>query len=113
MGKSRREKLEEFLAKNPADAFGRYGMAVECARLGDHAAAEEHFKRLLGEHPEYVAGYFQFGQMLAKLGRTEEARKALASGVAMAAKAGDEHARSEIEAALEDLGGAQESSPSA
>lgn len=96
--------LEEFLAKNPGDAFGRYGLAMECLKTGDTPAAEDNFKQLLGAHADYVAGYFQYGQMLAKLGRTDDARKTLTEGVARAAKTGEEHARSELQGALEELG---------
>ena len=96
--------LEDFVAKNPGDAFGRYGLAMECLKTGDSVAAEEHFKQLLGVHPEYVAGYFQYGQMLAKLGRVDDARKTLTEGVSQATRAGEEHARQELQAALDELG---------
>ena len=102
--KTRRQILEDFVAAKPNDAFARYGLAMECANSGDAAAADEHFKALLAAHPEYVAGYFQFGQFLAKAGRTEEARSALNAGIAAARRTGDEHARSEMEAALAELG---------
>jgi thioredoxin-like negative regulator of GroEL len=102
--KSRRQILEDFVAAKPADAFARYGLAMECANSGDAAAADEHFKALLASHPEYVAGYFQFGQYLAKSGRTEEARSTLSAGIATAQRTGDEHAKSEMEAALAELG---------
>ena len=96
--------LKEILATNPTDSFARYGLAMECANSGDAAAADEHFKVLLGSHSEYVAGYFQYGQFLAKSGRTEEARSTLSAGIATARRTGDEHARSEMEAALAELG---------
>jgi Tfp pilus assembly protein PilF len=102
--KTRRQILEDFVAAKPTDAFARYGLAMECANSGDTAAADEHFKSLLASHPEYVAGYFQYGQFLAKSGRIQEARSALEAGIATARRAGDEHARSEMEAALSDLG---------
>jgi len=102
--KTRRQMLEEFVAAKPSDAFARYGLAMECANAGDVSAADEHFKALLSSHPEYVAGYFQYGQFLAKAGRTDEARSALNAGIATAQRSGDEHARSEMEAALADLG---------
>jgi thioredoxin-like negative regulator of GroEL len=101
--KTRRQLLEEFVAAKPADAFARYGLAMECANSGDAGAADEHFKALLGSHPEYVAGYFHYGQFLAKAGRTEEARSTLNAGIATARRAGDEHARSEMETALAEL----------
>jgi predicted Zn-dependent protease len=102
--KSRRQMLEEFIAQKPNDAFVRYGLAMECANTGDAAAAGEHFQALLAAHPEYVAGYFQYGQLLAKTGRAEEARSLLSAGIDAARRTGDDHARSEMEAALADLG---------
>ena len=101
---SRREMLEQFVAGHPDDAFGRYGLAMECAQAGDNSAAEANFKKLMSSHPEYVAAYFQFGQFLAKLGRAEEARAILSAGIERAAAAGDGHARSEMQAALDELG---------
>jgi tetratricopeptide (TPR) repeat protein len=102
--KSRREILEGFVQSNPTDAFARYGLALECAKLGDDSAASEHFRQLLAAHPEYVAGYFQFGQLLAQLGQIPDAKQILAAGIATAAKTGDTHARDEMQAALSALG---------
>lgn len=96
--------LEEFVARNPADAFGRYGLAMECMKTGDNSAAEENFKKLIAGHSDYVAAYFQYGQMLAKMGRIDDARKTLTQGVSQATETGEEHARSELQAALDELG---------
>ena len=96
--------LEEFVAANPNDAFGRYGLALECANAGDSAGALEHFRLLLAAHPEYVPGYFHFGQLLSKSNEHDAAKKTFAEGVAVARKAGDTHALSELQAALDELG---------
>ena len=77
---------------------------MECANSGDTTAADQQFKTLLGAHPDYVAAYFQYGQFLVKTGRAEEARSTLTSGIATARRTGDDHARSEMEAALAELG---------
>jgi tetratricopeptide (TPR) repeat protein len=98
--KSRREMLERFVAQNPTDAFARYGLALECVKLGDDAAASGHFHKLLETNPDYSAGYFQFGQLLSRLGRLDEARKLLSDGIVVAQRAGDMHARDEMQAAL-------------
>jgi predicted Zn-dependent protease len=102
--KTRRQMLEEFVAAKPQDAFARYGLAMECANSGDAAAADEQFKALLGAHPDYVAAYFQYGQFLARVGRSADARATLTSGIATARRTGDDHARSEMEVALAELG---------
>jgi tetratricopeptide (TPR) repeat protein len=98
--KSRREMLEQFVAQKPADAFARYGLALECVKLGDDHTALAHFQRLLETSPEYVAGYFQYGQVLSRLGRLDEARRILSDGIVVAQKTGDLHARDEMQAAL-------------
>jgi len=98
--KSRRQILEEFAAQNSDDAFARYGLALECVKLGDDQAAMDHFRKLLETHPDYVAGYQQFGPFLARLGKLEEARRTLSDGILVAQKAGDTHARDEMQAAL-------------
>lgn len=102
--KTRRQTLEEFLAAKPNDAFARYGLALECANNGDTGAAIEHFRQLLVVHPDYVAGYFHYGQLLARLQRPEEARQILSTGISVARRVGDQHAGSEMEAALDALG---------
>jgi tetratricopeptide (TPR) repeat protein len=101
--KSRREMLEQFVATRPEDAFARYGLALECAKLGDDDAAAKHFQHLIDNHPGYVAAYFQYGQFLGRLGRDAEARKMLSDGIVVAQRAGDIHARDEMQAALNSL----------
>jgi Tfp pilus assembly protein PilF len=101
--KSRREILEQFVLQKPADSFARYGLAMECANEGDSQAATAHFEKLLASDPNYVAGYFQFAQLLVRLGRADEARKLLSDGIVVAQKAGDMHARDEMQSALNSL----------
>jgi len=101
--KTRRQMLEEFAAAHPDDAFARYGLALECSRTGDHDAAIEHFRKLIADHPDYVAGYQQLGQLLARLARNEEAKQILTAGMTAAGRAGNQHARSEMETLLGEL----------
>jgi predicted Zn-dependent protease len=102
--KTRRQKLEEFLAQNPADAFSRYGIALECLRENDLVAAEDHFKALLRANPDYVPAYQMYAQSLAQQNRTEEAKVLLNAGIAAATRQGNQHARSEMEGLLTQLG---------
>jgi tetratricopeptide (TPR) repeat protein len=101
--KTRRQKLEAFVQANPGDAFGRYGLAVECGNEGDNDAAISHFEKLLADHPTYVTGYFQFGQFLARISQIDRARATLAAGIAAASRTGDSHAAEEMQAALAQL----------
>ncbi len=102
--KTRRQMLEEFVARKPDDAFSRYGLAMECVNGGDSAAANEHFRALLERNADYVPAYLMYAQMLARESRTEEARQVLSNGIAAAGKKGDQHARSEMETLLAEIG---------
>jgi len=95
--------LTEILEQNPADAFARYGLAMEHASLGHTDIALNEFDRLLHQHPEYTAGYFMCAQTLLKANRIGEAKKRLQEGIDSAQKTGNDHARGEMQAVLDDL----------
>jgi Tfp pilus assembly protein PilF len=102
--KTRRQMLEEFVAKKPDDAFSRYGLAMECINSGDIAAAKEHFRDLLARNADYVPAYLMYAQMLTRESRNDEAREVLSTGISAAARKGDQHARSEMENLLAEIG---------
>ncbi len=101
--KTRRQRLEEFLAENPNDAFTRYGIALDCFRQGDLTAADSHFKTLLQNNPDYVPAYQMYAQLLTQDERKAEAKSVLVTGIEAAIRAGNQHARSEMESHLSEL----------
>jgi predicted Zn-dependent protease len=96
--------LNEILTQNPADAFARYGLAMEYSKGGETDRALSEFGKLLAANPDYTAGYFMAAQTLARAARIDEAKKMLQDGIASAMKTGNTHAQSEMEAMLADLG---------
>jgi cytochrome c-type biogenesis protein CcmH/NrfG len=101
--KTRRQMLEEFVAREPDDAFSRYGLAMECMNTGDAAAADAHFRELIERNASYVPAYLMYGQFLARESRKDDAKRILASGIATATQSGNEHARSEMQSLLNEL----------
>jgi thioredoxin-like negative regulator of GroEL len=101
--RTRRQTLEEFVAKKPDDAFSRYGLAMECMNGGDTGAADGHFRELLQRNADYVPAYLMYAQMLAREARGEEARRVLSAGIVAADRKGDQHARSEMETLLAEI----------
>jgi predicted Zn-dependent protease len=95
--------LTEILSQNPADAFARYGLALEYSNSGEVDRALDEFAKLLAAHPDYTAGYFMAAQTLAKAERTGEAKKMLVEGIASASRTGNTHAQSEMTAMLTEL----------
>jgi thioredoxin-like negative regulator of GroEL len=102
--KTRRQVLEEFVTNKPDDAFSRYGLAMECMNGGDTGAADGHFRELLQRNADYVPAYLMYAQMLSRQARGEEARQVLSTGILAADRKGDQHARSEMETLLAEIG---------
>jgi tetratricopeptide (TPR) repeat protein len=96
--------LTEILEQNPADAFARYGLAMEYANSGEVDRSLEEFGKLLSVHPDYTAGYFMAAQTLSRAGRVDQAKKMLTDGIASAQRTGNGHALSEMEELLAELG---------
>ena len=95
--------LKEILDANPADAFARYGLAMEYSNQGQLDSSLEEFSQLLQSHPDYTAGYFMAAQTLAKAGRTAEAKTRLEQGIDSARRTGNQHALSEMQQMLVEL----------
>jgi tetratricopeptide (TPR) repeat protein len=103
MPTNRIEVLKTMLAQNPADAFARYGLAMELAKGGELENAILEFRALIEHNPNYAAAYFHGGQALEKLGDVEQARSFYEKGIAVTSRTGDGHTRSELQAALDML----------
>jgi predicted Zn-dependent protease len=95
--------LREILALDAKNSFARYGVAMELAGRGDIAEALQEFDTLLKDDPDYTAGYFMVAQTLAKAGRAAEAAERLKAGIGCAARSGNRHALSEMQAMLDEL----------
>jgi len=100
MASSRLEALKSMVAANPDNPFVRYSLAMEHRNAGDLETAAREFRTLIEFHPDYTAAYLHAGQTLERLSRIEEARAVYRAGIEVAARAGDHHARAELEAAL-------------
>jgi len=60
------------------------------------------FRALMAAHADYGPAYFHGGQTLERMGLVEEAREVYRQGIEVTA--GDPHARSEMQGALDMLG---------
>jgi predicted Zn-dependent protease len=95
--------LSEILAADPANAFARYGLAIEHNTQGNTDLALAEFTALIHHNPDYVPAYQMSAQTLAKLGRTDEAIARLKDGLTAANRTNNTHAASEMQTLLDDL----------
>jgi thioredoxin-like negative regulator of GroEL len=101
---SRRERIEAMLAEDPGDTFLRYSLAMELDKEGDHEGSLAKFAELMRDEPPYVPAFFMAGQQLVRIGRADEAREVLRSGIVAATTQDDSHAAREMSEFLASLG---------
>ena len=96
--------LRSFAEKRPQDPFPRYALAMELKTSGDGEGAWRVFESLIAEHADYIASYAPAGEVLAQLGRLEEARALYGKGIEACTRKNDAHTRDHLDAALDALG---------
>lgn len=92
-----------FLDEDPNDSFSRYAVALEYMSRKEYSQAASYFVELRGRDPDYVATYYQLGQVYAMLEEWDKAEEAYTAGIAASRRAGDLHAVSELQQALDEL----------
>ena len=95
--------LQRKVVERPDDPFVRYGLAMSYRLLGRAAEALDAFEELARRSPDYVPTYLMLGQVLAGLGRADEAARVYEAGASAAARQNDSHAHGELLRAIEDL----------
>ena len=101
---SRRAQIESLLLDDPRDTFLRYALAMEYLAEKNLESALQIFAELQTDQPPYVPAFFMAAQQLTKLGRIDEARTALRTGIDQARTQGDGHAAGEMSQFLASLG---------
>ena len=96
--------LSEILELDPTNAFARYGLAMEHVAQGRADTGLAEFATLISHNPDYVPAYQMSAQTLLKLGRNDEARELLDSGIAAAQRTHNQQALSEMSAMRDELG---------
>jgi tetratricopeptide (TPR) repeat protein len=89
------------LERQPRDPFLLYGIAMEYKKQGDLPKALEFLGRTIEVDPNYCYAYYQQGQVHEQSGDVEAAKRAYVAGIDAAMRSGDEHARSELQGALD------------
>jgi lipoprotein NlpI len=97
---SRLERLQALLAREADDVFLNFSLGMELAKAERWDECLARFSRVIELDSGYVAAYFHKGKTLLKLRRFAEAKATLEQGVIQADRAGDAHAKSQMEQLL-------------
>ena len=97
------EKLKAYLEKEPGDSFLRHALGLEYVKLGKDEEAKAAFETVVNNDPGYVGTYYHLAKLLEKMGDSGGAMKIYEQGITIAKTAGDNHARNELQMALDEL----------
>ena len=97
---TRLERLLSMHQSQPNDVFLNYALALEWQKNGDKAAAIEAFEKTLSLQADYLAAYYQLGQLYHESNQLEKAISCFEKGISAAQKSNDLKALAELKNAL-------------
>lgn len=100
MQTTRLNKLLEFLEADPSDPFILYALATEYNTSNDLDKAFYYYNLLVEKNPDYVGTYYHLGKLYEKIQNKEKAIEIYKIGLKAARSKNDNHAYSELQAAL-------------
>ncbi len=100
---ARLEALQQLIKEDAADPFLRYALCLELDKAGRREEAVINLELLQKQQPDYLALYYQWAVWLLEEGKTEEAKKATAMGIAVASQQNNLKTRSELQTLLDQI----------
>lgn len=100
MEQDRQALIHQMLKTNPDDPFLIYAAALEYRKKNDKESTLNMFKKLVDEHPDYLATYYQIGKLYEEMGKLESAISFYKKGREVAKKQNDLKTLSELSEAL-------------
>jgi tetratricopeptide (TPR) repeat protein len=100
---NRLQQLLHLSESSPNDAFLLFAIAKEYEGMNEPQQALDWYLRLKNSQPGYVGLYYHLGKLYEITEQRDHALDAYATGIEVAAKAGDLHALSELKGAKMNL----------
>ncbi len=96
-------QLKMLLEQEPNDPFCLYSIAFEYTKAGDTENAIAYYDRAIEADPDYCYAYYHKARALKESGDVAAALEVLKIGLERATASGDNKAKSEITAYIDDL----------
>jgi tetratricopeptide (TPR) repeat protein len=91
------------VARNPANALARFGLANEAYKAGELEEARENYESYLAAATDEGNAYGKLAEVLHALGRTEDAKTSYRRGIEAARRCGHPGMAAEFEERLAEL----------
>lgn len=100
MSQDRLALLLQFHEEDPGDPFTQFAIAQEYVKRGESEKALAFYEKLTIDHPDYTGTYYHLGKLYEALGRKAQALATYRTGIDVAQRLRDFHARAELQDAL-------------
>ncbi len=95
------DSLLQMLRQEPSDEFLNYALGLEYAKeIQTHPLSEIQFKKVLSNNGQYIAAYYQLGQLYELMGKKQEALEQYYLGLEIAKVQKNNKAINEINEAI-------------
>lgn len=95
--------LAKNVQKDPKDLFSKFALALELLKRNDVDKARLLFESVLKQDSGYLGVYYHLGKLYQSQELVDEALQIFKDGVDAADKKGDQHSKSELLEAIEQL----------
>ena len=100
---NRIDRLKAMLIESPEDCFLLHALGLEFVKIHEPGEAVEAFEQVILTDPDYVGTYYHLAQTYFRMGEFEKAKKVFLQGIEVAGKLKDNHARNELQMAVDEL----------
>ncbi len=97
------EKLTQMLQISPNDCFLLHALGLEHIKINELNTAIEYFQKVIGSNENYVGTYYHLAKAYEKIGDEAKAVDIYEKGIKKASALKDNHAKNELQMALDDL----------
>ncbi len=108
MSNERISVLESFLKEDPNDAFSKYALALEYAKIQNTEMAIRLLCQIKKDQPDYLALYYQLGKFYELNSQQDNAISIYKYGIDIAQKQNNRHTLSELKQALSEISDADD-----
>lgn len=97
------EKLKQMLAATPGDCFIMHALGLEHIKINEVANAIRYFEQVISTDENYTGTYYHLAKAYEKVNEEAKAITMYEKGIAVAIRQKDNHARNELQMALDDI----------
>lgn len=97
------DKLKDMLKGASGDCFLLHALGLEYIKLGEYHTGIGYFEEVLRQNPSYVGTYYHLAKAFEHLSEREKAIQTYEKGIEIAQSLKDQHAKNELQMALDDL----------